>query len=90
MKNKIIILFFCALALFITGCCENYCVAAGSTEIIEVTLYDKNTGDQIQDNTKLFFQFDSEVRNPSIFGRANMDLSIANKKGMEECKSEKY
>ena len=54
MKNIITLLLL--YTFLISGCCS-YCASAGSTEIIGITLYDKDTGNLIQDNlSELNFQ----------------------------------
>jgi len=91
MKNKITLLSLYTLIFLISGCC-NYCAESQDHEIIGITLYDKNTGELIENNVKaLNFNLESESNNQSILiykehsnPPLRLNLSVAKEKGMED------
>ena len=88
MKNITALLLL--YTFLISGCCT-YC-AEGPSVYIGITLYDKDTGDLIQDNVgRGDFQFTSQEHNHSFLKynsgsnpSLELDLSLAKKKSMED------
>jgi len=91
MKNKMSLLSLYVLIFLISGCC-NYCAESQDHELIGISLYDKSTGELIEEGVEAQnFELESESNNQSILTSKQfqslpliLNLSVAREKGTED------